>query len=292
MRPRPLPWLWIAPALALVAVVALVPFLETLWLSTTDAQRGSSAPIRSVGFAHYGTLLRDGDFLAAARNTVFFTVVSVSVELALGLAIAAFLNREFRGRRWLRAALLIPWAIPTVVSARLWGWMYHDVFGVVNDLLVHRLGVLDGPLAWTATRGLAMGAAIAADVWKTTPFMALILLAGMQSIPTELHEAARVDGAGPWQRFRHVTLPLLRPALYAALLFRTLDAMRAFDVVWVLTGGRFGTELLTTYTYRQLASFNKLGLGAAAGVLTLLAIVGMLLAVRWVVRPRDAERVA
>ncbi|MDX2177494.1 MAG: sugar ABC transporter permease [Candidatus Sumerlaeia bacterium] len=265
-------WLFLAPGLLALAAVGLYPLLDTFRLSFTDAFRGDPDPARWVGFAHYRALLADGAFREAVRNTVVFATASVALEFLLGLGIALLLAREFRGRAFMRTAMLIPWALPTVVAARLWAWMFNDVFGVVNDLLHTRLGLLPEPLAWTATPGLAMAAIIAVDVWKTTPFMALLLLAGLQLIPRELYEAARVDGASRWQQFRAVTLPLLKPAILVALIFRTLDALRVFDVIWVMTAGKFGTESLATYTYRQTMAFNRLGYGAAASVLVFLII--------------------
>lgn len=270
-RQRCAAWWLLAPGLAVALALGLFPLLQTFFLSATDAMRGEDS-YRVTGFANYAALFARGDFREALGNTLLFAAVSVSLELALGLGIALFLDAEFRGRGALRAIMLAPWALPTVVAARVWSWMLNDVFGVANDLLVHRLGVLSEPVAWTATPGLAMAVLVAADVWKTTPFMVLLLLAGLQTIPRELHEAAAVDGAGPVRRLASITLPLLAPAIAVAVVFRTLDALRVFDMIWVMTAGRFGTETVGTFAYRQLVSYDRLGLGSAAATVLFLVV--------------------
>ncbi len=188
-RQARLAWILLLPTLAVLVGVALYPLVTTFYNSLTDARLGSSRSVQFVGLENYRWLLTDPVFLEAVGNTLYFTVVSVSAELVLGLLIALVIHSQFPGRGLVRAAVLVPWAIPTVVSAQMWRWMYNDVFGVVNDLLM-RVGLLDAPLAWTAVPGLAMHAIIAVDVWKTTPFMALLLLAGLQVIPRDLYEAA------------------------------------------------------------------------------------------------------
>lgn len=194
---------------------------------------------------------RDGRFLAALRNTAVFTGASVALETLLGIGAALLLHRAFRGRGIARAVVLLPWALPTAVMALAWAWIFNDSFGVANDLLL-RLGLLDRPVAWLSSPGSAMAALVVADVWKTTPFVALIVLAGLQGIPHEVVEAARLDGLNAWQRFRRVTLPLLAPSILAAVLFRLLQAYGAFDVVYVMTGGGPGgsTETVSLYAFQ------------------------------------------
>jgi multiple sugar transport system permease protein len=193
--------------------------------------------------------------------------------VTLGTALALLLDRPFRGRGALRAVVLVPWALPTSVMALAWAWIFHDTFGMANDLLA-RLGLLGEPVAWLAHPGTAMGALVVADAWKTTPFVALILLAGLQGIPQEVLEAARVDGAGPWQRFRRITLPLLLPSLVVATLFRSIQAWGAFDLVYVMTGGGPGgsTETLSLYAFQSWFRYLDFGYGAAV------AVQGMLVA--------------
>ncbi len=261
-----LAWVFMAPTLVLLAAVGFWPLVQTVYLSFTETFTGSPEPPAWVGLANYTELLGERQFWRAMRNTVVFTVVSVSLEFVLGLCFALLVHTHFKGRGLMRAAMLIPWALPTVVAARMWGWMFNDVFGVVNDLLVGKLGILPEPVAWTATPGFAMASVILVDVWKTTPFVALLLLAGLQLISGELYEAAEVDGASAWQRFLTITLPLLKPAILVALIFRTLDALRVFDVIWVMTRGQAGTESAATYTYRSLIEYNRLGYGSALSV--------------------------
>lgn len=271
-REERLAWAMLIPTMLVVILVAFYPLFQTFANSFTDARMGSARAPNGVGLANYARLLTDQNFWAAVRNTLYFTVVSVLLELILGLVIALVINSRFKGRGLMRAAILIPWAIPTVVSARMWTWMYNDVFGVINDLFM-KLGLLDKPVAWLASRTLAMPSIIAVDVWKTTPFMALLLLAGLQMIAVELYEAARVDGANLWQQFWRITLPLLRPTIVVALIFRTLDALRVFDVIWVMTGGASGTESMGTLNRRVLVDFQQLGYGSAISVIIFLIIL-------------------
>ncbi len=265
--------LLLLPTLLLLAGVAAWPLLRSTALAFTDARLGLPGAAW-VGLANFRYLLLDPLWWGAVGNTLHFAAVSVSLEVALGLAIALLLRRALPGSGVLRAVVLLPWAVPNVVSARVWAWMANDVYGVLNDLAL-RLHLLDAPRAWLADPGTAMALVIAADVWKTTPFVALLLLAGLQAIPANLYEAARSDGAGPWQGFRHVTWPLLRPALAVAVVFRLLDALRAFDVMYVMTGNAPGTATVSVYARQQLIDFQDLGYGSAAttAVFALVALV-------------------
>ena len=245
-RQAQIAWVFLAPTQLILLVVAAYPLFRTFQLSLYRANL-LDYPLRPewVGLANYVYLIQDAYWWISVKNTVIFTVVSVVLETVLGLGIALLVNARFPLRGAMRTAMLIPWAIPTVVSAQMWRWMYNDVYGVVNDLLL-RLHLIARPLAWLADPHLVLPAVIAVDVWKTTPFMALLLLAGLQSIPEELYEAARVDGAGALQQFWFITLPLLVPALLVALIFRTLDALRVFDVIYVMTGVNPSTTCRST----------------------------------------------
>lgn len=172
----------------------------------------------------------------------------------------------------MRTAVLVPWAIPTVVSARMWGWMYNDVFGVVNDIMYNKLGLIDQPIAWLANKDTALMAIVVMEVWKTTPFMALLILAGLQIIPGDIYEAADIDGASKVQQFWALTLPLLAPALLVAMIFRTMDSLRIFDAIKVMTNGGSGTEVMSTYAHRNMFDFQKLGYGNAISVVIFLII--------------------
>jgi trehalose/maltose transport system permease protein len=264
-------WLFMAPMLIVLALVAGWPLLRTMWFGFTDANLSDLQAAEFVGFVNYYYLLTDPDWWTAVRNTLLFTGASLILETILGLAIALALNAHFRGRGLLRAAVLIPWAIPTVVSAQMWNWMYHDVFGVINEVL-QMLGLITEPIAWTASPDTALLAIIMVDVWKTTPFMALLLLAGLQMLPQECYESARVDGVHPIKVFLKVTLPLLRPALMVAIIFRALDALRIFDLIYVMTGNNKATMSMSVYARQQLVDFQDVGYGSAAATLLFLII--------------------
>jgi trehalose/maltose transport system permease protein len=265
--------------IVVLVLVAGWPLARTIWFSLTDASLSNLSDYQFVGLENYLAyydgewlgLLTDPDWWRSVWNTVWFTLVSVSIETVLGLVVALILNARFRGRGLVRAIVLVPWAIPTVVSARMWNWMLHDQFGVVNDVLL-RLGLIGAPVAWTANPDTALWAVVIVDVWKTTPFMALLILAGLQMLPGELYEAARVDGIHPVRVFFRVTLPLIRPALLVAVMFRALDALRMFDLIYVLTSNSTDTMSMSVYARQQLVDFQEVGIGSAASTLIFLII--------------------
>ncbi len=267
-------WAFLLPTVLTLLAVAAYPLFRTVQLSFFEANL-LDYPLkpRWVGLANYAFMLQDVYWWISLKNTVIFAVSSVSLETVLGLGIALLVNARFPLRGLMRTAMLIPWAIPTVVSAQMWRWMYNDVYGVINDLLL-RLHLIQKPLAWLADPHLVLPAIIAVDVWKTTPFMALLLLAGLQSIPEELYEAATVDGASPVQQFWFITLPLLIPALLVALIFRTLDALRVFDVIYVMSGVNPSTMSMSVYARQQLVDFGALGYGSAlsTGIFLVIAL--------------------
>ena len=281
-------WLLVLPTLLGVTLVALYPVANTFYLSMTNARLRRNDNPEFIGLRHFARLLSDGDFLNAIQNTLTFTVFSVFFEMLLGLVVALVINSNFKGRGLMRTAMLIPWAIPTVVSARMWQWMYNDVFGVVNDLLFTRLGLLDQKVAWLANPTLALPAIIAVDVWKTTPFVALLLLAGLQVIPGDVYEAATVDGANKWQQFWRLTLPLLRPALVVTLIFRTLDAFRVFDVIYVMRGTSPDTVSLAVLTRQTLFDLRRIGEGSAMAVIIFLILAIFVLIYTRLVRVEEA----
>jgi trehalose/maltose transport system permease protein len=207
------------------------------------------------------------------RITGIFTVASVVLETLLGMIVALTIHSNFRGRGLVRTSMLVPWAIPTVVSSLLWQWMFNDTYGVINSVL-KQLNLMSETTfyAWAANPTTALGAVIAVDVWKTTPFMALLLLAGLQVIPSDVYEAAYVDGASKIQQFFDITLPLLKPALLVALIFRTLDAFRVFDLIFVLNGYALDTMSVAIYTQQQLIASQRIGEGSAPAVIIFLTI--------------------
>jgi len=251
------------PAVAVLVGVALVPVLAALWISLHRSIVIFHEQ-RFVGLGNFRFLLQDGRFWSALGTTAYFTAVAVAVELLLGLPVALLLHR---GRGLLRAAVLLPWAIPTAVSARMWAWLFNADYG-----LLHRLAP---GVDWLGSPWTALHAAILVDVWKTTPFVALILLAGLQSIPEDVFEAANVDGAGRARTSAHVTLPLLKPAVLIALLFRSLDAFRVFDAIYVLTEGgpANATETLSIYAYKTLMRSGDFGYGSTLSVATFACVL-------------------
>jgi trehalose/maltose transport system permease protein len=271
-RQMRLAWWLLSPSLLVVALVALIPLLQTIYQSFTNERLASARAIQFVGLKNYTDLLVDDAFRHSIWITVLFTVLTVTFELILGMGVALVVNSNFTGRGPMRAAMLVPWAIPTVVSTQIWKWMYHDIYGVINDLLVQRLHILPGNVAWIADPATSIPAIAAVDIWKTTPFMALLLLAGLQLIPSDIYEAANVDGANAIQQFFTLTLPLLRPAIVVALIFRTLDALRAFDVFYVMFGNRADTQSMAIYAQQNLVAFSDLGYGGAISVAIFLII--------------------
>jgi trehalose/maltose transport system permease protein len=270
-------WLFLAPSLAVLAMVAGWPLLRTFWFSLTDADLGGMEPAHFVGLENYRELFSDWLWWLSVWTTFRFAAISVVLETALGLGIALVLHARFAGRGALRAAVLVPWAIPTVVSARMWGWMFNDVYGVVNEVLL-KLGIIQDALAWTADPRLALPAVIAVDVWKTTPFMTLLILAALQTLPEDVYEAAQIDGAHPFRVFFQITLPLIRGPLMVAVIFRMLDALRVFDVFYVLTSNSNETLPMAGYARRKMFELQELGAGAAAAS-TLFALIALFTAV-------------
>ena len=276
-RQTRLAWMLLLPALAVVAFVAIYPLGKTVYQSFTDQQFLALEPAQWVGLQNYRDLLDDTIFRDAVWTTLKFTVITVAFEFALGLAIALVVNSKFRGRGVMRAVMLVPWAIPTVVAAQMWKWMLDDVFGVVNDAGI-RLHLIDHPVAWISQSSTALASVCIVDIWKTTPFVALLLLAGLQVIPRELYEAGDVDGVSKWRQFWKITLPLLMPTVFVVLIFRTLDALRVFDVFYVFFGSRLDTQTMAIYTQNTIVSSGQVGYGAAMSVAIFL-IIGMFVAV-------------
>ncbi|MCC8115884.1 MAG: sugar ABC transporter permease [Planctomycetes bacterium] len=272
-------WLFLLPMLVVLAAVAGWPLIRTIWFGVTAARLSALAAAVFIGLANYLDwddagyfgLLADPDWWLSVWNTIRFAVVSVTAETVLGLAIAMALNVNFPGKGLLRTAILVPWAIPTIVSARMWNWMLNDQFGIINDILM-KLGIISTGIPWTADPSYATWAVIMVDVWKTTPFMALLLLAGLQSLPTDCYESARVEGIKPINTFLYVTLPLMWPVIVVAVIFRLLDALRVFDLIYVLTAGSKATMSMSVYARQQLIDFQEVGYGSAASTLLFLTI--------------------
>jgi multiple sugar transport system permease protein len=255
------------PASLIVVVFAFYPILYSVYLSLHRIVLTLPALGQTfVGLGNYRDLLHDGVAMHALRNTLIFVFASTFFELLFGLVIALIVHRRFTGRGIVRAAVLVPWAIPTVVSSQMWRFIFNDKYGLLNYIVYGR--DVGHYTAWLAEPLFAFAAIITADVWKTSCFAALLILAGLQTIPDELYDAARMDGAGVWQRFRTITLPMLKPALLIALLFRTMDAFRVFDLVFVMTQGgpADSTSVLQFYGYKKIFAEGLMGYGSAVSV--------------------------
>ena len=270
---------FVAPAVSVIALIAIFPLLWTLWNSLhLQDLRMPWLGHPFVGLGNYVELAGDPRFWSSLAHTLFFTVVTVSLELVLGMVIALAMNSAFRGRGAARATSLLPWAIPTVVAALLWRFMFDSQAGIANALLV-AIGVLERPMVWFIEATTAWIPVILSDVWKTTPFVAILLLAGLQNIDRSLYEAAEVDGASAWWRLWHITIPLLKPTIFVALIFRTLDAFRVFDLLYALTGGGPGTatEPIALYTHTIILQHLRFGYGSALSVVVFIITFGLAL---------------
>jgi trehalose/maltose transport system permease protein len=271
-RQRRLAWFLIVPAVFVVFMVIGYPLIQVLVYSVLKYKLDGVTPPSFVGLSNYLFILSDPDFWLAVQNTLIFSVFSVTLECVLGLTVALVANSNFKGRSILRVAILIPWAIPTVVSSKIWAWMFNDIYGVVNVLLIN-FHLIPQKIAFLATPATALPVIIAVDVWKTTPFMALLLLAGLGLIPGDLYEAASIDGASKIRQFFSLTLPLVMPTLLVALIFRTLDALRVFDIFYVMVGGQGNMATMAIYNQQWLVSFLDAGVGSAASVIILIIIM-------------------
>jgi multiple sugar transport system permease protein len=266
---RRLAWAMTAPSIILIALVALYPIIFAVWLSLHEyslVQAGLSRFASPAGLGNYIDALKSSEFWTATRITLVFTLASVVLETVIGLGMAMAMHAAFKGQGLLRTVVLVPWAVLTVVTAIMWKTIFDANLGFVNQLLGTNK-------VWLGEEPEALIVMIIADVWKTAPFMALLLLAGLQVIPSEIYEAARVDGATSWQRFQRITLPLLMPALLVALIFRTLDALRIFDLPKVLTNGANGTTSLSLLAQRTFQENRLLGEGATISVLTFILVM-------------------
>ena len=259
----------VSPSMVLIALVAAYPILYAIWLSLHEYSvrvAGLSRWAEPFGLGNYQAALQNADFWNAMVTTLIFTVASVFLELVIGLAMAMAMHAAFKGQGLLRTVVLVPWAVLTVVTAIMWRTIFESPQGFVNQ-------IIGGDTVWLGSEPQALIVIIIADVWKTAPFMALLILAGLQVIPSDIYEAAKVDGATAWQRFRKITLPLLTPAILVALIFRTLDALRIFDLPYVLTKGANGTTTLSLIAQETFATNRIYGLGAAYSILTFITVM-------------------
>lgn len=280
----------ILPSFLIILGISLQPILSTLYLSLFEAPRGIDVKNVFVGLSNYASLLTDNMFWVTIGRTLYFTVVSVGLELVLGLAIAQLIHTHPPGWRFLRTSLIIPWAVPTIVNGTMWRWIYNADYGALNGLLL-QLGLIDKYIPWLTKPDAAMNLVILADIWHSVPFIALILQAALATLPADLEEAAAVDGATALQRFTLIRLPLLRSAILVALIIRTVEAFRAFDIIYVITNGgpAYGTVTISYLTYLETFSFGHLGRGSALSFLiSLFTMVMAFIYIRLLYRPEES----
>ncbi|MEI2681455.1 ABC transporter permease [Erwinia sp. OLMDLW33] len=262
-------WVLLAPMLIVMGLLTAWPLLRTIWLSFTNAELiGSGGQTGYVGLDNYLYALTDPDFLASIGRTLYFTVLSVALEGIIGVLVALLLNQKFRGRSVLRVLVILPWALPTIVNAMMWRLNFNPDYGSINALLT-QLHIIDSYRSWLGSPDSALNAVMLADVWKNYPLVTLLVLASMQSIPADLYEAARLDGASAWRRFRAITFPAIVGALSVALILRTIDAFKIFDIIYVMTRGGpvDSTKTLSFYVYQESFSYLRAGSGAAYAIL-------------------------
>lgn len=273
-NPRSLGLALVLPAVLAVLIVLAVPFFYSLLLSFQRYDLSRPQTNAFIWFTNYANLLSDPYFLNSLRVTLVFALVSMALELVLGIGIALVLNERFRGRGLLRGLIILPWALPSIVNAAMWQWIYNADYGALNALL-HQLGLIEEYRVWLADPGWAMALLILANVWKETPFTAILVLAGLQGIPDALYEAAKVDGASVLQRLTQITLPLLRPVIIVAALLQVIWSFQTFELVYVVTqGGPFGsTEILPVRIYATTFRSLRFGYGASMAYLTGLILI-------------------
>ena len=277
-------WLLMLPLLAVMIAVIGWPLVDTVRLSFTDAKLvGTEGTF--VGFDNYAKMLGGSNFLRAFMTTTWFAVVSVTAEMVLGVLAALLLNQQFRGRTALRALMILPWALPTVVNATLWRLIYNPEYGALNAALT-QIGLIDSYRSWLGEPGSALTALIIADCWKNFPLVALIALAALQAVPRDITAASLVDGAGPFNRFRYVILPYLAGPLLVALVLRTIEAFKVFDIIWVMTRGgpANSTRTLSILVYQEAFSFQRAGSGASLALIVTLLVTVLAVAYAALVR--------
>ncbi len=284
-------WLLLAPSLLVILGITFWPVVQTLILSFFNAPTGIHQTRTFVGLGNYISMLTDETFWETIWRTLYFTLVSVGIELVLGLGIAQLIHSKPWGWQFLRISLIIPWAVPTIVNGAMWRWIYNADFGALNGLLA-AMGLIQHYIPWLTLTNMAMNLVIIADVWHTMPFVALVLQAALAALPEDLDEAAAVDGANAWQRFWNIRVPLLRPAILVALIVRTVDAFRVFDIVYIITAGgpAYSTLTITYLTYLNAFTFGKQGVGAALSFLiSIVTILMALIYIRFLYRPEETQ---
>ncbi len=281
----------ILPSFLIILGISLQPILTTLYLSLFEVPRGINLQNTFIGLENYISLLSEPIFWSTIGRTFYFTIISVGIELVLGLAIAQLIHAHPPGWQFLRTSLIIPWAVPTIVNGTMWRWIYNADYGALNGLLF-QLGLIDKYIPWLTKPDMAMNLVILADIWHSVPFIALILQAALATLPADLEEAAAVDGATYFQYFWLIRLPLLRPAILVALIIRTVEAFRAFDLIYVITNGgpANGTVTISYLTYLEMFTFGHAGRGSALSFLISLVTLSLaFIYIRMLYRPEEKQ---
>jgi multiple sugar transport system permease protein len=281
---------WFIPSAFLIGTVLLYPALRTFALSFYRMDFGTSFQSRFAGLHNFARLAVDSRFRSSLWMTVLFTITTVSIEFAAGLILALSADTWGRGRGAVRTILLIPWTLPTAVIAVLWAWIFNDQYGILNSLLV-RSGILASPISWLGDPAPAFWALVIADAWKTTPFVFVILLAGLQAIPDELYEAMEIDGGGIWAKFGLITWPFLARFVFVALIFRIIQAFAVFDLVYVMTGGGPGgtTETVSVYAYQTMMRYLDFSYAATLATAAVIVLAAAALLLYWLLLRRNEE---
>lgn len=291
-RKRSKPWpetraaaAFLAPAALVIFLVVVVPLARAAWMSLFDIELTNPGVEPFVGLGNYITQLTSGAFWDSVNKALFFTVVTTALELSLGVGLAMLMDQPMRLRWLLRSLIILPWALPTIVNALMWRWIDQGSYGSLNALLT-QLGLIRDYVPWLSQETTAMWMVIIADVWKMTPFCAILILAGLQGIDRELFEAARVDGAGALAIFRRIILPLLTPIILIVLVLRTMEAFKVFDIIWIMTGGgpASSTQTVAIYAYRTAYQSYDFGQGAALGYIIAIAIMLLATVYLWLLR--------
>jgi multiple sugar transport system permease protein len=279
---------FVTPTMLVIIAILVYPILQSIVLSFGQSSIDGSEPYQFVGLKHYAALAGSERFWNALWVTLVFTGLSIPLELAMGIGLAVLMNEHFRFKGIARLAVLFPWALPTALNTLMWRWMYNTDYGLFNSAALQS-GLVDRPINWLGDETLAMGSMVVVAVWKTSSFMALIILAGLQSIPRDLYEAGRMDGMTRWQEFREITLPLLKGPILVALIVRSMDALRTFELPFNLTDGGpvTATESLSLYAYKVIFDFIEFNYGAAIVVVQFLVIFAMSLLYILTLRNKD-----
>jgi len=266
----------LVPAIIVVFGVVLYPVVRTFIISLYDVDSPMPGSYPFVGISNYTRVFHNSAFYPVLGQTLYFTFMSTLLELTFGIAVAMLLNAPLRARWLWRSIVVLPWALPTIVNGALWRWIFNGQYGALNGLL-NTLNISDTPVQWLGSPFLALNCVILADVWKNTSIVVFFVLAGLQTIPNEIYEASRLDGAGAWAAFRRITLPLLAPSIAVVLILRTIEAFKVFDIIYVMTGGgpANGTQSVAFYTYLQAFSNQMFGYGAALAYLIVLAVFAL-----------------